>query len=77
MGFEESITDIYKKIADDEKGKRRDPQVCLFSVTIESWVRKVARKIILKEDEIFIDLDKDLGSKFFFFSLIPFLFIKC
>ena len=67
MGFEESITDIYKKITEDEKekekGKRRDVQVCLFSATIESWVRKVARKIIPKEDEIFIDLVKDLGNK--------------
>ena len=63
MGFEESITDIYKKITEDDKGKRRDIQVCLFSATIEKWVRKVARKIIPKEDEVFIDLVKDLGNK--------------
>ena len=63
MGFEESITDIYKKITETDKDKRRDVQVCLFSATIESWVRKVAKKIIPKEDEIFIDLVKDLGNK--------------
>ena len=70
MGFEESITDIYKKIVNnnnndnDEKEKeKKDIQVLLFSATIESWVRKVARKIIPKEDEIFIDLVKDLGNK--------------
>ena len=63
MGFEESITDIYKKITEDDIGKGRDIQVCLFSATIENWVRKVARKIIPKEDEVYIDLVKDLGNK--------------
>ena len=71
MGFEESITDIYNKIVnkdnDNEKSskekEKKDIQVLLFSATIESWVRKVARKIIPKEDEIFIDLVKDLGNK--------------
>ena len=64
MGFEESITDIYQKIVNKEKEKeKKDIQVLLFSATIESWVRKVARKIIPKEDEIFIDLVKDLGNK--------------
>ena len=63
MGFEESITDIYSKITIVEKDKKRDVQVCLFSATIENWVRKVARKIMPKEDEIFIDLVKDLGNK--------------
>ena len=63
MGFEESITDIYKKITEIDKDKKRDVQVCLFSATIEDWVRKVARKVIPKENEIFIDLVKDLGNK--------------
>ena len=63
MGFEESITEIYNKITDVEKGKKRDVQVCLFSATIESWVRKVAKKIMPNDDEIFIDLVKDLGNK--------------
>ena len=63
MGFEESIIDIYKKITEDEIGRKRDIQVCLFSATIEIWVRKVARKIIPKGDEIFIDLVKDLSNK--------------
>ena len=63
MGFEESITDIYKKIVDGKEKSKKDIQVLLFSATIESWVRKVARKIIPKEDEIFIDLVKDLGNK--------------
>ena len=68
MGFEESITDIYKKIINNNNDnnnekQKKDIQVLLFSATIESWVRKVARKIIPKEDEIFIDLVKDLGNK--------------
>ena len=63
MGFEESITDIYNKIINNLKEKEKEIQVLLFSATIESWVRKVARKIIPKEDEIFIDLVKDLGNK--------------
>ncbi|MBO6243753.1 MAG: DEAD/DEAH box helicase, partial [Clostridia bacterium] len=69
MGFEESITDIYNKIINNVNEKsskekeKKDIQVLLFSATIESWVRKVARKIIPKEDEIFIDLVKDLGNK--------------
>ena len=67
MGFEESITDIYKKIIetdkDKDKEKKRDIQVCLFSATIEDWVRKVAKKIMPNKDEIFIDLVKDLGNK--------------
>ena len=63
MGFEESITDIYKKITEIDKEKKRDVQVCLFSATIEDWVRKVAKKIMPKGDEIFIDLVKDLGNK--------------
>ena len=68
MGFEESITDIYQKIASannnkEEKNDKKDIQVLLFSATIEDWVRKVARKIIPKGDEIFIDLVKDLGNK--------------
>ena len=69
MGFEESITDIYNKIVNNDNEKsskekeKKDIQVLLFSATIESWVRKVARKIIPKEDEIFIDLVKDLGNK--------------
>jgi len=32
MGFEKSITDIYKKITETDKDKKRDLQVCLFSV---------------------------------------------
>ena len=66
MGFEESITDIYQKISMNEKSEKKekkDIQVLLFSATIEEWVRKVARKIIPKGDEIFIDLVKDLGNK--------------
>ena len=55
------FTDIYKKITETDKDKRRDVQVCLFSATIESWVRKVAKKIIPKEEDkprkIFLDSD--------------------
>ena len=61
MGFEESITDIYNKITQTQKNNKI--QVCLFSATIESWVRQVARKIIPNKDEIFIDLVKDLSNK--------------
>ena len=63
MGFEESITDIYKKIINNDDKKKNELQVCLFSATIESWVRKVAKKIIPNNDEIFIDLVKDLSNK--------------
>ena len=62
MGFEESIIEYIKKIIEDHKIKRRDIQVCLSS-GLEKWIRKEARKIILKEDEVFIDLVKDLGNK--------------
>ena len=34
-GFEESITDIYKKITEIDKDKKRDVRVCLFSAIIE------------------------------------------
>ena len=61
MGFEESITDIYNKIVSNRK--KNNIQICLFSATIESWVRNVARKIIPNKDEIFIDLVKDLSNK--------------
>ena len=61
MGFEENITDIYNKITQTQKNNKI--QVCLFSATIESWVRQVARKIIPNKDEIFIDLVKDLSNK--------------
>ena len=62
MGFEESITDIYNKIIESSKYKD-NIQICLFSATIENWVRDVARKIIPKKDEIFVDLVKDLSNK--------------
>ena len=62
MGFEESITDIYNKIKESSKYKD-NIQICLFSATIENWVRDVARKIIPKKDEIFVDLVKDLSNK--------------
>ena len=60
MGFEEQIEDIFGKIKEKTK---KNIQVCLFSATIERWVREVARKIIPDRDEIYIDLVKDLANK--------------
>lgn len=58
MGFEEQIVDIFNKIYN----ARSKIQVCLFSATIERWVRDVANKIIKGEQE-YIDLVKDLGGR--------------
>ena len=60
MGFEEQIEEIFNKVREETK---KSIQVCLFSATIERWVRDVARKIIPEKDEIYIDLVKDLGNK--------------
>ena len=59
MGFEEQIEDIFNKIKEQAKKKT---QVCLFSATIERWVRDVAKKI-MQEEPKYIDLVKDLANK--------------
>ena len=59
MGFQEQIEDIFNKIYES----REDLQVCLFSATIESWVKSVADKITRGKERKFIDLVKDLGGR--------------
>ncbi len=70
MGFQEQIEEIFGHI----HKTRRKTQVCLFSATIESWVKQVANNIMInKHDDsenkvkdaeaVFIDLVKDLGGR--------------
>ena len=59
MGFQEQIENIFNKIYD----YKEKIQVCLFSATIESWVRSVAEKITKGNDLKYIDLVKDLGGR--------------
>ena len=59
MGFQEDIELVFAKIHE----KRAKVQVNLFSATIESWVKKVASKIMKNEACEFIDLVKDLAGR--------------
>lgn len=70
MGFQEQIEEIFGHI----HTARRRTQVCLFSATIEKWVKEVANNIMInKHDDsetkqkdcepVFIDLVKDLGGR--------------
>jgi len=70
MGFQEQIEEIFGHIHQ----ARRKTQVCLFSATIESWVKQVANSIMInKHDDsenkvkdaeaVFIDLVKDYGGR--------------
>lgn len=70
MGFQEQIEEIFGHI----HTSRRKTQVCLFSATIEKWVKEVANNIMInKHDDsenkvkdseaVFIDLVKDLGGR--------------
>lgn len=59
MGFQESIEEIFKHIYK----KQKRVQVCLFSATIASWVLDIAKRIMNKEEHVFIDLVKDLDKK--------------
>ncbi len=70
MGFQEQIEEIFGHIHQ----ARRHTQVCLFSATIEKWVKDVASNIMInKHDDspdktkdcqpVFIDLVKDLGGR--------------
>jgi superfamily II DNA/RNA helicase len=59
MGFQEQIEEIFKKLYE----VKQDVQVCLFSATIEGWVKKVAEKITKGRESKFIDLVKDLGGR--------------
>jgi ATP-dependent RNA helicase DDX21 len=60
MGFQEDIELIFSKI---HEARSKSVQVCLFSATIESWVKKVASKIMRNEECQNIDLVKDLGGR--------------
>jgi len=62
MGFQEQIEDIFSKIYK----VRAQIQVCLFSATIEKWVKDVVGKIIKNQENsesIFIDLVKNLSER--------------
>jgi ATP-dependent RNA helicase DDX21 len=61
MGFQEQIEDIFKKIYDVKKEK--EVQVCLFSATIQPWVKQVAMNIMNNREHVFIDLVKNLENK--------------
>lgn len=51
-----------KAIKDSEVDEKRDPpQFILFSATVPSWVRDVAKKHL--NDHVFFDLVKDLKNK--------------
>lgn len=59
MGFQEQIEEIFKKIYESKE----KIQVCLFSATIERWVREVAAKIMKGQEHTYIDLVKDLAGR--------------
>jgi superfamily II DNA/RNA helicase len=59
MGFQEHVEDIFDKIYET----REEIQVCLFSATIEKWVKSVAEKITRGREQKFIDLVKDLAGR--------------
>jgi len=59
MGFQEQIEEIFKYIYE----KRKKTQVCLFSATIESWVKDMAKKITQNEECVFVDLVKNLAGR--------------
>ena len=59
MGFQEQIENIFNKIYEHKE----KIQVCLFSATIESWVKSVADKITRGNELKYIDLVKDLGGR--------------
>jgi superfamily II DNA/RNA helicase len=59
MGFQEQIEEIFKKVYEVKK----EIQVCLFSATIEGWVKSIAEKITKGRESKFIDLVKDLGGR--------------
>ena len=62
LGFQEDVEKIMKAIKDSETEDKRDPpQFILFSATIPSWVRDVAKKHL--GEHIFFDLVKDLKNK--------------
>ena len=62
LGFQEDVEKIMKAIKDSEVEDKRDPpQFILFSATIPSWVRDVAKTHL--GEHIFFDLVKDLKNK--------------
>lgn len=63
MGFEEQIEDIFTHIRKNKNHKAKI-QVCLFSATIEKWVRSVVSKLCEDKEKIVeIDLVKNLENK--------------
>lgn len=61
LGFKEDVEAILNTIQRSLK-KETDLQICLFSATIPSWVRDVARNY-LKKDYRIVDLAKNLKNK--------------
>jgi ATP-dependent RNA helicase DDX21 len=59
MGFQEGIEDIFNKIYKE----RTAVQVCLFSATIEKWVKEIAHTIMKDKEVVYLDLVKDLGGR--------------
>lgn len=59
LGFQEDVEEIMKAISVDDELRS---QFIMFSATIPSWVRDVAKKYI-SGDHKYIDLVKDLKNK--------------
>jgi ATP-dependent RNA helicase DDX21 len=59
MGFQEDVEKVMSSITRDVKEK---PQFMMFSATVPSWVKDVARKY-LSPDYRMVDLVKDLKNK--------------
>jgi ATP-dependent RNA helicase DDX21 len=59
MGFAPDINEIMNKVKYDSEKK---PQFVLFSATIPTWVKQVARTYLNKEHQ-FVDLVKNLKNK--------------
>lgn len=59
MGFAPDINEIMNKVKYDSEKK---PQFILFSATIPTWVKQVARTYLNKEHQ-FVDLVKNLKNK--------------
>ena len=61
LGFQEDVDKIMGAIKERE-GDPKPPQVCLFSATVPTWVRGVAKNH-MKDGHKYFDLIRDLKNK--------------